>query len=123
MTEILNRKTAKRLLLINWSCFQNEIIELGSSTLFTGVNGTGKTTILDAIKENNATLLGLSALMTTTVKSMEETISFIKEHCPDAKIMVGGAVLNRQYADQIGADYYAKDAKEASEIAKIHFKE
>ncbi len=44
-----NRKTAKRLLLINWSCFQNEIIRLGSSTLFTGVNGTGKTTILDAM--------------------------------------------------------------------------
>lgn len=44
-----NRKTAKRLLLINWSCFQNEIITLGSSTLFTGVNGTGKTTILDAM--------------------------------------------------------------------------
>lgn len=49
MAEILNRKTAKRLLLINWSCFQNETIELGSSTLFTGVNGTGKTTILDAM--------------------------------------------------------------------------
>lgn len=49
MKEIINRKTAKRLLLINWSCFQNEIIELGSSTLFTGVNGTGKTTILDAM--------------------------------------------------------------------------
>ena len=44
-----NRKTAKRLLLINWSCFQNEVISLGSSTLFTGVNGTGKTTILDAM--------------------------------------------------------------------------
>ena len=49
MKEILNRKTAKRLLLINWSCFQNETIELGSSTLFTGVNGTGKTTIINAI--------------------------------------------------------------------------
>ena len=44
-----NRKTAKRLLLVNWSCFQSEIISLGSSTLFTGVNGTGKTTILDAM--------------------------------------------------------------------------
>ena len=44
-----NRKTAKRLLLVNWSCFQNEVIALGSSTLFTGVNGTGKTTILDAM--------------------------------------------------------------------------
>ncbi len=43
------RKTAKRLLLVNWSCFQNEMIKLGSSTLFTGVNGTGKTTILDAM--------------------------------------------------------------------------
>ena len=82
-----------------------------------------KTTILDALKENSVTLLGLSALMTTTVKSMEETISFVKEHCPDTKIMVGGAVLNKQYADQIGADYYARDAKEASEVAKIHFKE
>lgn len=49
MKKILNRKTAKRILLINWSCFQNETIELGSSTLFTGVNGTGKTTILDAM--------------------------------------------------------------------------
>ena len=43
------RKTAKKLLLLNWSCFQNVCIELGSSTLFTGVNGTGKTTILDAM--------------------------------------------------------------------------
>ena len=43
------RKTAKKLLMINWSCFSNVCIELGSSTLFTGVNGTGKTTILDAM--------------------------------------------------------------------------
>lgn len=49
MTDTPNRKTAKKLLLVNWSCFQNECIELGSSTLFTGVNGTGKTTILDAM--------------------------------------------------------------------------
>ncbi len=82
-----------------------------------------KETIAESLKANKATLLGLSALMTTTVKSMEETISYVRENCPEVRIMVGGAVLNKQYADKIGADYYAKDAKAASETAKNHFKE
>lgn len=69
-----------------------------------------------AIKEN-VTLVGLSALMTTTVKNMELTIKELKKHHPSCKVMVGGAVLNQEYADMIGADFYAKDARDSVRIA------
>ena len=59
--------------------------------------------------------------MTTTVKNMEYTIQAIKKESPQVKIMVGGAVLTPDYATTIGADYYAKDAREAVEIAKKAF--
>lgn len=75
-------------------------------------------TVIDAVKEHNAKLVGLSALMTTTLKSMENTIKLIRENGLDCKIMVGGAVLTPDYALKIGADYYAKDAKESVDIAK-----
>ncbi len=78
-------------------------------------------TIAESVKENNIKLLGLSALMTTTVKSMEETIKLVKKVSPDTKIMVGGAVLTEEYANQINADFYAKDAKVSAEIAKKIF--
>ena len=68
-----------------------------------------------AIKEK-AALVGLSALMTTTLGAMEETIALLREKC-DCKIMVGGAVLTADYAKAIGADYYAKDAKQGADIA------
>ena len=58
-------------------------------------------------------LVGLSALMTTTVVSMEETIRQLREKAPDCKVMVGGAVLNQEYADMIGADFYGKDAMQS----------
>lgn len=77
--------------------------------------------IVDEIKKNKVRLVGLSALMTTTVKSMEETIKLIHENKLACKIFVGGAVLNQEYADSIKADYYAKDAKEAVEVAKKIF--
>ncbi|MBQ3226098.1 MAG: homocysteine S-methyltransferase family protein [Clostridia bacterium] len=80
-----------------------------------------KEAILEAVEKYQAPLLGLSALMTTTVKSMEETISLVKAKCPQTKIMVGGAVLTEDYAKQIGADFYAKDAKVAAEVAKKVF--
>ena len=54
--------------------------------------------------------LFLSALMTTTVAAMEETIKLLRERLPEVKIMVGGAVLNEEYARQIGADFYGRDA-------------
>ena len=56
--------------------------------------------------------------MTTTIKSMEETIEALKKNNYDGKIFVGGAVLTQEYADMIGADFYAKDARESVEIAK-----
>ncbi len=78
--------------------------------------------ILSVSKEQNIKLVGLSALMTTTLKYMEETIKLLKTELPDTKIMVGGAVLNRTYADMVGADFYAKDAAEAAKIAAEFFK-
>ena len=79
-------------------------------------------TILETVKRENAELVGLSALMTTTVASMNETIDLLKREAPHCKIMVGGAVLNQEYADLIGADFYGKDAmasvRYASEIEK-----
>ena len=68
-----------------------------------------------AIREQ-VPLIGLSALMTTTVVSMEQTIRLLREKTPDAKIVVGGAVLTQEYADAIGADCYARDA-----MATVHY--
>lgn len=74
--------------------------------------------IVKVTKERQAPLVGLSALMTTTLKSMEETISQLAKAKTGCKVMVGGAVLTPDYALKIGADYYAKDAKKAVDIAK-----
>ncbi|MBQ3022253.1 MAG: homocysteine S-methyltransferase family protein [Clostridia bacterium] len=69
--------------------------------------------IVEKVKETNAPLAGLSALMTTTVPAMEETIKLLRKEAPFCKVIVGGAVLTQEYADSIGADKYAKDAMEA----------
>lgn len=74
--------------------------------------------IVQKVKEEGVTLIGLSALMTTTVVNMQETITLLKKECPSCKVMVGGAVLTQGYADMIGADYYAKDAQGAVSIAR-----
>lgn len=66
--------------------------------------------IVEVVVEQNAPLVGLSALMTTTVPAMEETIKQLRVKAPWVKVVVGGAVLTQEYADQIGADFYAKDA-------------
>jgi 5-methyltetrahydrofolate--homocysteine methyltransferase len=66
--------------------------------------------IVDCAIENNIRVVGLSALMTTTVASMEETIKLLREKKPDTKVVVGGAVMTPEYSEQIGADAYAKDA-------------
>lgn len=73
--------------------------------------------VVDAVIEHHAPLVGLSALMTTTVPAMEETIKQLREKAPWAKAMVGGAVLTQEYADQIGADFYGKDAMETVRYA------
>ncbi len=80
-------------------------------------------TVVDKVCELKAPLVGLSALMTTTVPAMEETINLLRVKAPRCKVVVGGAVLTQEYADSIGADKYAKDAMEtvryAEEINKL----
>lgn len=90
-----------------------DVIDLGKDV--------DKEEILKSARDNNIKLIGLSALMTTTVKSMAETINYLRENKVDAKVMVGGAVLNQEYADMIHADYYAKDATDAVEFARKIF--
>lgn len=77
--------------------------------------------VLDAVKETGCRLVGLSALMTTTLPSMEKTVKLLKAHDPKIKTVVGGAVLNREYTDMIGADFYAKDAMDTVRYAKNYY--
>lgn len=92
-------KNIVKVLLENYSF---DVIDLGKDV--------APELILQTAKEQEVQLVGLSALMTTTVASMEETIRLLKKELPECKIMVGGAVLNQEYADMIGADFYGKDA-------------
>ena len=78
-------------------------------------------TVLEAVQANQARLCGLSALMTTTLPSMAETIALLKEKAPWCKTIVGGAVLTADYAEKIGADYYAANAKQSADIARALF--
>ena len=73
-----------------------------------------------AVKED-VKLVGLSALMTTTVVSMENTIKLLRKNAPECKVMVGGAVLNQEYANMIGADFYGKDAMQSVYYAQQIF--
>lgn len=100
-------KNIVKVLLENYGY---DVIDLGKDVEYMAV--------VDAVKENDVKLAGLSALMTTTLKSMEETIKLLREHCPDCKIMVGGAVLTPDYAMKINADFYCRDAKESVDVAK-----
>lgn len=95
-------KNIVKVLLENYSF---EVIDLGKDV--------PPETILETVKAQNIRLVGLSALMTTTVVSMEETIKLLKKEAPGCKVMVGGAVLNQEYADMIGADFYGKDAMQS----------
>lgn len=79
--------------------------------------------IVDTAVKEDIRLVGLSALMTTTVVSMEETIRLLKERKPDTKVVVGGAVMTQEYADQIGADAYGKDAMASVRYADSIFSE
>ncbi len=90
-----------------------EIIDLGKDVPIEKV--------VNHSKKNNIKLVGLSALMTTTVHSMKETIDALRKEGLNTKVFVGGAVLTEEYAKNIGADYYSKDAKSAVEIAKLNF--
>ncbi len=100
-------KNIVKVLLENYGY---DVIDLGKDVPYQAV--------VDAVIKYDAKLVGLSALMTTTLVSMKETIELIHGNGLDCKIMVGGAVLTPEYAKEIKADYYAKDAKESVDIAK-----
>ena len=74
--------------------------------------------VAEVAVECGAPIVGLSALMTTTVPAMEQTIKLLREKAPNCKVVVGGAVLTKEYADKIGADAYCKDAMEAVRYAQ-----
>lgn len=78
--------------------------------------------VAEKANEKQCDLIGLSALMTTTVPSMEQTIKLLRKERPSAKIMVGGAVLNREYSSMINADFYGKDAMEGVKIVQEFYK-
>ncbi|MBR2315995.1 MAG: homocysteine S-methyltransferase family protein [Clostridia bacterium] len=77
--------------------------------------------ILEKAKQTGCRLVGLSALMTTTVPAMAETVKLLKENVPDIKVMVGGAVLNEDYAQMIDADFYGKDAMDAVRLVQKYY--
>ncbi|MBU3188097.1 homocysteine S-methyltransferase family protein [Clostridium bowmanii] len=104
-------KNIVKILLENYGF---EVIDLGKDV--------HENDVVNAVKSGNIKLVGLSALMTTTVRSMEETIKALRENNLDCTVMVGGAVLNEEYAKMIDADYYAKDATESVKIARKFFK-
>ena len=104
----------KNIVKIMLENYGYEVIDLGKDVPIEEV--------VKKAKEENIKLIGLSALMTTTVVNMQKTISALKEHGIDSKVFVGGAVVTEEYSKKIGADYYSKDAKSAVEIAKINFR-
>ena len=103
-------KNIVKILLENYGY---QVIDLGKDVPYEAV--------ADAAEKSHAPLVGLSALMTTTLPSMENTIKLLHERCPWCRTVVGGAVLTADYAEQIGADFYAKDAKETVDIARKVF--
>ncbi|MCC5912424.1 MAG: homocysteine S-methyltransferase family protein [Clostridiaceae bacterium] len=103
-------KNIVKILLENYGF---DVIDMGKDV--------GIDEIVKKVMEENIHLIGLSALMTTTVKNMEETIKVLKEKHPSCKVMVGGAVLTKETTKRIGADYYAKDAREGVKIAQKAF--
>ncbi|MBQ3919871.1 MAG: homocysteine S-methyltransferase family protein [Oscillospiraceae bacterium] len=100
-------KNIVKVLLENYGF---DVIDLGRDVPFEAV--------VEAAAPEDVKLVGLSALMTTTLGSMEETIRLVRERRPDMKFVVGGAVLTQEFADKIGAHYYAKDAKATVDAAR-----
>lgn len=103
-------KNIVKVLLENYSF---DVIDLGKDV--------SPEVIVECAVKEEVRLVGLSALMTTTVVSMEDTIKLLREQKPDCKVMVGGAVLNQEYADMIGADFYGKDAMQSVYYAQRIF--
>ena len=101
----------KNLVAMMWKGANFEVIDLGANV--------SASKFVEAVRENNAQLVGLSALLTTTMPAIEKTVRALKDEGLDtAKVVIGGAPVTQQYADQIGADGYAPDAASAVEVAR-----
>lgn len=100
----------KNLVAMMFKNYGFRVIDLGKDV--------PKETIVEAAREQHASIIALSALMTTTMQEMKRVIDYAKEQCIDAKIMIGGAVITKEYGEEIGADAYSRDAAEAVRVAK-----
>lgn len=127
-----NNKETKSLGKVVLATVKGDIHDIGKNIVKVLLENYGYTVIdlgkdvppeavVKAVKENNIKLVGLSALMTTTLGSMKDTIELLRAEELNCKVVVGGAVLTPEYAQEIGADYYAKDALETCSIAKEVF--
>lgn len=100
----------KNLVALMLKNYGFKVIDLGKDV--------SKETIIEAAKEHNAQIIALSALMTTTMQRMQDVVELVKAEGIKAKVMIGGAVITQDYADEIGADGYSKDAADAVKLAK-----
>ena len=100
----------KNLVALMLKNYGFKVIDLGKDV--------SKESIIQAAKENNAKIIALSALMTTTMQQMKHVISYAKEQGIDSKVIIGGAVITQDFADEIGADGYSKDAADAVKLTK-----
>ncbi len=100
----------KNLVVLMLQNYGYQVIDLGKDV--------SKEVIIEKAMETNASVIGLSALMTTTMQEMKEVVAYAKEKNCKAKIMIGGAVITEDYKEQIGADGYAKDAAEAVKVVQ-----
>ena len=126
---VMNKETAESKGRILIATVKGDIHDIGKNILKVllenygyDVTDLGKDVppelIVETAKRENIRLVGLSALMTTTVEAMKETVELLKKEFPEAKVMVGGAVLTPEYAEMIGADFYGKDAMAGVRIAE-----
>ncbi len=101
----------KNLVAMMWKGANIDVVDLGTNV--------SPSKFVEAVKENNAQLVGLSALLTTTMPAIQKTVDALKNEGLDVtKVVIGGAPVTQEYADQIGADGYAPDAAAAVEVAR-----
>ena len=126
---LLKESDAKNMPVVVIATVEGDIHDIGKNLVALMLKNYGfkvidmgkdvpKEEIIRAARENNAQIIALSALMTTTMQRMREVIEFAKNEGVEAKVMIGGAVITQDYADEIGADGYSKDAAEAVRVAQ-----
>ena len=119
----------KKLPTIVFATVQGDVHDIGKNLVVLMLQNVGyevidlgkdvpKEEIVQAAIDHHAAIIGLSALMTTTMQEMRHVVALARERCPEVKIMIGGAVVTQEFADEIGADAYTRDAAEAVLVAE-----